>query len=262
VESVTADTSLRHEPFINVTREVSLELDRLSSETKPTFFFLTGINGSGKTTFKLKFLNDMPFISYDTIVHPLLKDREDPDEYIKDVNLEIVEQMEQKMRDLLDHSESSLIFEEASIGLSLYRAHFIYLARLNGYKVVLLYFPLDKRTAHARNRQRSLGMSKEGQIRLPDIIVETLDEHKNTNFRIKSPQADVEIDTSLSQDFSKVPSLVNRMSEHEKLIINEAFFRFPTLLPEDPTLRRHLETHDVFDEIWELTNAGLFIRGC
>lgn len=243
-------------PFSTVADAVLTELSRVLGERDNIFFFLTGLNGSGKTTFKLQFLNSFPFVSYDTIVHPILKDRTNPDEYIKDINLDIVNRMERRLRSYLELDEDVVIFEEASIGLSVYRAHFIYLARQQGYKTILLYFPIDKVLAHERNKLRSLGMTQDGQIRLPEIIIDTLCTYQNTQFRVKSQ---AEVPSLAKVDSASLPYLVSRLSAEEQAVINEAFFRFPTLRPLREDVKSHLEEHDYFDEIWTLGSHALSV---
>ena len=74
-------------PFDLIASQVQRQLNRVLGFPEDIFFFLIGLPGSGKTTFKTRFLEGFPFVSYDSMVIPLLKDRTDSEEYVRDLNL-------------------------------------------------------------------------------------------------------------------------------------------------------------------------------
>lgn len=258
---MNAPTPLKISPHVNpfdgIAHDVDDALDRVLRSDEDVFFFLIGIPGSGKTTFKVHYLNPYPFVSYDTMVIPLLRNRQNCEEYVREFNLEIVNQMEHTLRAHLLSEHEVVVFEEASIGLSAFRPHFLSLAHTHGYKTVLIYFPLDKVTAYQRNKQRSLGMSEEGQIRVPEVIIETLHEYQNTRFQVKSQVSSSWGKAFSTQDTSHIPYLVNHLTSDQQKIINEAFFRFPTLVPGDEQFKAHLTENDYADEVWTIDSSGL-----
>ncbi len=230
-------------PFDSIVTSVQEKLNETVSENGHVFFFLVGIPGSGKTTFTSKFMHDFPVVSYDRLVVPLLKDRVDPEAYVTDSNAEIVNRIEKQVRTYLQEDKSVIVFEEATIGLSQFRAHFLYLARLHGYKTVLVHFPIDWKLAVDRNLKRSLGMTDEGQIRLPQVIVDTIHAHQNTRFRIDTPEP-------IETDIAATPYLMSQLTDDELHIMNSAFFKMITIVPEDEFFYAYLQTEDYSDEIW------------